>query len=672
MNLLSFRTPAFYAACHRCGNALTHGEEECPHCGTDQSRALRAPNSVDFNNGAAMLMPGRMFVPYPSVPEEVDAAMNIARERARVVRRVAFGVAGGSLLAVALALTYAPGLRSPVVQRLAALPEPARTPAFIPLATDNAPKAAAPASTTTIAAAAKPTKPVSVSVPMPPAVTLATPPAVILATPPAVILATPPAVTLATPPAQTVATPPPVIVARSPAPTVVPPQALAQDSTQIAPQVSSQAPSPAATLTPATNPATEMIASIMSKLTSAAVALRAEISTLTMSPAASPVTTAASIAPPPAIAQTAIAGTTTANETNAPSPVATPAPKSAATGPALTFAQGPVTAPAPHKALPPAPVTLAQNTATTPPPTNATTAPIAAPVINTPPAIAALPPAPSPSAVADVPIASHAPQPSASVEKELPKLSLPPVSSVIATERPPLGSPGESLYFARLALVTNDLSAAQKNLANVPADQVNSPEVQRVRDDLDQREAARDTAMQHARTCDRSASWRCARRYAKDALAIDSSYTDSRVFLRHVAIKIAEAKKAAEIAQIQNAAIAERGPLHPAPIREAVVIPRAAPVASTPAVPRTTPVASTGSVPATTFSAPPHLFANPIARAPRETHVTHEAHETRVAPETSEPVVAFQPVRNPDPASFGSRAPDDNTPIRPAGRGEAH
>ena len=632
MNLLSFRTPAFYAACHRCGNALTHGEEECPHCGTDQSRALRAPNSVDFNNGAAMLMPGRMFVPYPSVPEEVDAAMNIARERARVVRRVAFGVAGGSLLAVALALTYAPGLRSPVVQRLAALPEPARTPAFIPLATDNAPKAAAPASTTTIAAAAKPAKPVSVSVPMPPAVILATPPA----------------------------------------PTVVPPQALAQDSTQIAPQVSSQAPSPAATLTPATNPATEMIASIMSKLTSAAVALRAEISTLTMSPAASPVTTATAVAPPPAIAQTAIAGTTTANETNAPSPVATPAPKSAATGPALTFAQGPVTAPAPHKALPPAPVTLAQNTATTPPPTNATTAPIAAPVINTPPAIAALPPAPSPSAVADVPIASHAPQPSASVEKELPKLSLPPVSSVIATERPPLGSPGESLYFARLALVTNDLSAAQKNLANVPADQVNSPEVQRVRDDLDQREAARDTAMQHARTCDRSASWRCARRYAKDALAIDSSYTDSRVFLRHVAIKIAEAKKAAEIAQIQNAAIAERGPLHPAPIREAVVIPRAAPVASTPAVPRTTPVASTGSVPTTTFSAPPHLFANPIARAPRETHVTHEAHETRVAPETSEPVVAFQPVRNPDPASFGSRAPDDNTPIRPAGRGEAH
>src|SRR5471032_1447172 len=599
MNLLSFRTPAFYAVCHRCGNALTHGEEECPHCGTDRSRALSAPNSVDFNNGAAMLMPGRMFVPYPSVPEEVDAAMNIARARARVVRRVAFGVAGGSLLAVALALTYAPGLRSPVVQRLAALPEPARTPAFIPVATSNAPKAAAPASTTTIVAAAKPAKPASVRAPTPPAVIVATPPAVIPATHPAVTLATPPAVTLATHPAVIPATPPAVILATPPAPIVVTPPALAQNPTQIAPQARSQAPSPAATLAPATNPTTEMIASIMSKLTTAAVALRAEISTLTMSPAAGPVATATSIAPSPATAQTATAATTTANETNAPSPLAARAPKNVSTGSVVTLAQSPVAAPAPHKTPPPTPVTLAQNSGTTPPSTNATTAPIApspAPVINTPPAIAALPPAPSPSAVADVPIASHAPQPSVLVEKELPKLSLPPVAPVIATERPPSGSPGESLYFARLALVTNDLSTAQKNLAAVPADQVNSLEVQRVRDDLAQREAARDTAMQHARTCDRSASWRCARRYAKDALAIDSSYTDSRVFLRHVAIKIAEAKKAAEGALVQTAAITQRGPMHPAPIREAVPSPRTAAITS----PSSAPTTSTNA---------PHLFA---------------------------------------------------------------
>ena len=595
MNLLSFRTPVLYAACHRCGNALTHGEEECPHCGTNQSRALRAPNSVDFNNSNIMMMPGRMLVPYPSVPEEVDTAMNIARERARVVRRVAFGVAGGGLLAVALALTYAPGLRSPVVQRLAALPEPARTPAFVPVATDTAPKAAVPASTTTVVAAAKPAAPVPVSA------------------------ARPPAVNLVSPPAATYAAAPPLT------------QAPAQTPTQ------TQTPTPATTLTSAQNRATEMIASIMNKLTTAAVAVRAQISTLAMSPATEPVTTATPDAPAPVTATTA---TTTTNDTNAPSPVAAPVSKS------------------PNNA---AVVTLAQNTAT-PPLTGSTNTSNPAPVISTPVPLAALPPAPSPSAVADVPIASHAPQPSTPAEQELPKLSLPPVSAVIATERPPLGSPGESLYFARLALVTNDLSAAQKNLANVPANQVNSPDVQRVRDDLAQREAARDTAMQHARACDQSASWRCARRYAKDALAIDSSYTDSRVFLKHVAIKIAEAKKAAEAAAVQTAAIMQRGPMHPAPIREAV------------AIPRTAPMASTSGTPTTTGASAPHLFANPVVHAPRETHVTHEAQarEVHAQQEALEPVVAFQPVRNADAESSESKAPDNGAPIRAAGRGEAH
>jgi len=608
MNLLSFRTPVLYAACHRCGNALTHGEEECPHCGTNQSRALRAPNSVDFNNSNIMMMPGRMLVPYPSVPEEVDTAMNIARERARVVRRVAFGVAGGGLLAVALALTYAPGLRSPVVQRLAALPEPARTPAFVPVATDTAPKAAVPASTTTVVAAAKPAAPVPVSA------------------------ARPPAVNLVSPPAATYAAAPPLT------------QAPAQTPTQ------TQTPTPATTLTSAQNRATEMIASIMNKLTTAAVALRAQISTLAMSPATEPVTTATPDAPAPVTATTA---TTTTNDTNAPSPVAAPVSKSPNNAAVVTLTQ--------NNSLPAAPITLTQNT-TMPPLTGSTYTSNPAPVISTPAPLAALPPAPSPSAVADVPIASHAPQPSTPAEQELPKLSLPPVSAVIATERPPLGSPGESLYFARLALVTNDLSAAQKNLTNVPANQVNSPDVQRVRDDLAQREAARDTAMQHARACDQSASWRCARRYAKDALAIDSSYTDSRVFLKHVAIKIAEAKKAAEAAAVQTAAIMQRGPMHPAPIREAV------------AIPRTAPMASTSGTPTTTGASAPHLFANPVVHAPRETHATHEAQarEVHAQQEALEPVVAFQPVRNADAESSESKAPDNGAPIRAAGRGEAH
>ncbi|MFT4435129.1 hypothetical protein [Caballeronia sp. 15715] len=620
MNLLAFRTPVLYAACHRCGNTLTQGEEECPHCGADQSRALRAPNSVDFNSSNVMMMPGRMHVPYPSVPEEVDAAMNIARERARVVRRVTFGVAGGGLLAIALALNYAPGLRSPVVQRLAALPEPARTPAFVPVMTNSTPKAIAPASAAKVVAAAKPAPPIPVSAAKAPPASRPTPPALTYAA--------------------------------------------ARPVTQLPVPIPAPAPTPIVATNPATNtatnPATEIIASIMNKLTIAAGVLRTEISTLAMSFSSDPATPATSNAPAP-IAETtatsptiATAPTTAAKVTNTPTVVAGPISRSPTNPPAVT--------PAPKNPTPSAPVTLAQDTPAAPPST-------IAPTVSTP-SLAVLPPAPSPTAAADVPIASHAPQPPALVEKELPKLSLPPVMPVIAIERPPVGSPGENLYFARLALGTNDLSAARKSVANVPADQVNSPEVQQIRDDLAQREAARDTAMQHARTCDRSASWRCARRYAKDALAIDSSYTDSRVFLKHVAFKIAEAKKAAENAQIQNAAIAQRGPLHPAPIREAVVIPaipRKAPVASADSTP------STPSAPSTPASTPPHLFANPVARAPRETHVTHEAHETRAEPDTREPMVwTFSPVRNASTEASESKALEDNTPIRPAGRGEAH
>lgn len=231
-----------------------------------------------------------------------------------------------------------------------------------------------------------------------------------------------------------------------------------------------------------------------------------------------------------------------------------------------------------------------------------------------------------------------------------------------------MGSPGESLYFTRLALATGDLSAARKNLANVPANQVNSPDVQRLRDDLTQREAARDAAMQHARACDATASWRCARRYAKDALAIDSSYIDSRAFLRHVAIKVAEAKKAAESAAAQTAATTPGAVTHPAPIREAEAVPRTATATATATV------ASTGST-STTGSSAPHVIANPLTRAPlapRVTHETRDVHETRVVQGAQDPIAAFQYAQTADVRPPESKVSDNNAPIRPAGRGEAH
>jgi len=70
----------------------------------------------------------------------------------------------------------------------------------------------------------------------------------------------------------------------------------------------------------------------------------------------------------------------------------------------------------------------------------------------------------------------------------------------------------------------------------------------------------------------------------------------------------------------------------------------------------------------------PHLFANPVVRTPRETHLSHEAQarEIHAQQEAREPVVAFQPMQNANAESSDSKAPDNGAPIRPAGRGEAH
>ncbi len=55
--------------------------------------AIRTHGAIDFPNGVPARMTQRMLVPYPSVPEEVETATNIAKQRAQAIRRVVFGVA---------------------------------------------------------------------------------------------------------------------------------------------------------------------------------------------------------------------------------------------------------------------------------------------------------------------------------------------------------------------------------------------------------------------------------------------------------------------------------------------------------------------------------------------------------------------------------------------------
>jgi len=641
MSLLSFRAPVLYAACHRCGNALTQGEDECPHCGTNQSRALRvlgAANTVDYRNNV-VLMPGRMLVPYPSVPEEIDTAMNIARERKRVLKRVAFYLASGGMLAMALGLAYAPALRSPVVQRLAALPEPAMRRTVIapvvPVAPEDNAEVAVAASATVLAAASSTN--VRDVAPAPQAFVKTAPPVSVTsnqASQPVV-----PHVVKQAAADKPASVAPPVVVATKPvAPPVV---AVASADTSTTAEKAVEAYASASAMASSALASVETQAHAFNDKVANTYNTLLALAASTIHPATAEVSAQAEAMPDVSSA------TPIASKPATVAKAAPPAHTNTANTPTVTVQQ----------AKPRVETTVAtQSVPVMAPPV---------PVVTTTTAAA-----PNPTATADVPIASHAPEPSALTENGLPRMSMAPISPAMTAERPPAGSPGETLYIARLALLTNDLSAARKNLAEVPSSLAHDVEAKRIREELAQRESARDTAMQRARACDAASSWRCARRYAKEAITIDTSYPDSRVLLKRVNFKAAQAKKAADAAALQAANNAAHAPVHSAPIREAVA------VSAVPRAVNTTP----GTLQQNTYVAPqapsnntsaPHLFATPPVRATHESHVIHDVRETRPITETREPIVVA-PVKAPEPEEPQTRVFGGGVPIRPPGRGDAH
>jgi hypothetical protein len=654
MSLLSFRAPVLYAACHRCGNALTHGEDECPHCGTNQSRALRvmgASNTVDYGNNV-VLMPGRMLVPYPSVPEEIDTAMNIARERKRVLKRAAFYLASAGMLAMALGLAYAPALRSPAVQRLAALPEPAMRRAVIapvvPVAPEDNADVAIAASATVLAAASSTN--VRDVVPAPRAVVKTIPPASVASNQPSQPVASH-VVKQAAVDKPAAVTPPAVVAVKPVAPPVV---AVASPETSTSSEKTAEAYASVSAMASNALAATEAQAHAFNQNVANTYNALLALAASTIHPA--PAEVSAQAEAPPAVSSSA-------------PPTSKPATIAKAAAPARTITANIPTAivhaPAVEAAKPRVETTVATQTAPAiaPPVQVVTTAAAAAP--------RPAPPAPNPTATADVPIASHAPEPSALTENGLPRMSMAPISPAMTAERPPAGSPGETLYIARLALLTNDLSAARKNLAEVPSSLADDVEAKRIREELAQRESARDTAMQRARACDAASSWRCARRYAKEAITIDASYPDSRVLFKRVNFKAAQAKKAADAAALQAAAAnnAAHAPVHSAPIRESVAV-SAVSRSVTPGAPQqntyAAPPASSNS------NSAPHLFATPPVRTTHESHVIHDARETRPIVETREPITVAPPVKAPEPEESQSRVFGGGVPIRPPGRGDAH
>jgi hypothetical protein len=247
---------------------------------------------------------------------------------------------------------------------------------------------------------------------------------------------------------------------------------------------------------------------------------------------------------------------------------------------------------------------------------------------------------------------------------------MPALAPVIAGEPKATYEADDDLYAARLALIANDLSATRVHLSKVAPTKPVDPEAQRIADELARRESVRDADMQRARACDAANLWPCARRYAKAAMAIDTSYPDSQVFYKRVVYKQAAARKAAEA--LMQALATPR----PAPIRDATPLvhyvshgnPVPAPIVAAAPVPVPVPA----PLPA---PAPIAQRSFPVVSARPALAESHDIREVREVREVHEPhlLQEVHPVEPPAPAPAPvAEATDYSVPIMARGRGVAH
>ncbi|HEY1608883.1 MAG TPA: zinc ribbon domain-containing protein [Paraburkholderia sp.] len=87
------------------------------------------------------------------------------------------------------------------------------------------------------------------------------------------------------------------------------------------------------------------------------------------------------------------------------------------------------------------------------------------------------------------------------------------------------------LAIVRTDLGRNDLWPAQRALANALSAQPANADAQRMRTDLASREQDRNALIEHARLCERSGQWACAREYAERAVRVDKSSLEAKRLL---------------------------------------------------------------------------------------------------------------------------------------------
>jgi hypothetical protein len=92
----------------------------------------------------------------------------------------------------------------------------------------------------------------------------------------------------------------------------------------------------------------------------------------------------------------------------------------------------------------------------------------------------------------------------------------------------------QAVQAARLALRTNDLSAAQAALGAAQALQPGNGDAEDLAAQLKPLTERRDAALQAAQTCVAQSAWPCARQHANDALAIDTGSDSAKSILERV------------------------------------------------------------------------------------------------------------------------------------------
>lgn len=122
------------------------------------------------------------------------------------------------------------------------------------------------------------------------------------------------------------------------------------------------------------------------------------------------------------------------------------------------------------------------------------------------------------------------------VTPETPAVSLaPPIAAApLRPAAPQFRDAAQALQAARLALHTNDLSAAQAALGAAQALRPGNGDVQDLAAQLAPLTARRDAALQAAQTCVAQLAWPCARQHANDALAIDTGSDPAKTILERV------------------------------------------------------------------------------------------------------------------------------------------